>query len=258
MNYQLYYIGRNLLIFFCGLAFLISGCPGKQNIKKIAHTGLCTQHLENTEAAFKGAIENGSDGIETDVRFTKDGIPVTWHDSDIKYTDGTSLVVSDATYAELSSKPIVNPINGEEAYLCTLERYFEICRESSMICFLDLKGDWSYDNVKTVMEMGARIYNLDMIIPQSSDVENIKKVRELYPDQRIMLTYGRLQFEKGLDYTVCFEYGFDIDCDYTVANKKMIKEFRDKGLQFGVFTCNTKLSQAYACYLGIDYMESDV
>lgn len=258
MNYNLYYAGRNILILLCGLAFMISGNPGKANIKKIAHTGLCTKHLENTEAAFTGAIENGSDGIETDVRFTKDGVAVTWHDHDIKFTDGTSLVVSDSTYAELSAKPIENPINGEEAYLCTLERYFEICKEADMICFLDLKGDWTYDNVRSVMETGAKIYSLDKIIPQSSDVENIKKVRELYPEQRIMLTYGRLQFEKAVDYTVCFEYNFDIDCDYTVANKKMIKEFRDRGLQFGIFTCNSKLSQSYACYLGVDYMESDV
>lgn len=258
MNYQLYYFGRNLLLFFCGLAFLISGSPGKDNIKTIAHTGFCTQNLENTEAAFIGAVKNGSDGIETDVRFTKDGIPITWHDSDIEYTDSTRLVVAEHTYEELAAKPIKNPINGEEAYLCTLEHYFEICRDNNMICFLDLKGDYTDEQVTVVMEMGRRIHSLDMIIPQSSDVENIKKVRALYPEQHIMLTYGRLQFEAGLDYTVCFDYNFDIDCDYTVANKKMIKEFHNKGLLFGVFTCNTKLSQSYACYLGVDYMESDV
>lgn len=258
MNIQLYYAGRNLLVFFCGLAFMLAGSPGKEKVKKIAHTGLCTEYLENTEDAFTGAVKNGSDGIETDVRFTKDNIPVTWHDSDIEYTDGTRLVVADSTYEELSKKPIKNPINGDVAYLCTLERYFEICRDNNMICFLDLKGEWTEENVSCVMETGRRIHSLDMIIPQSSDVENIKKVRSLYPEQRVMLTYGRLQFEAGLDYTVCFEYNFDIDCDYTVANKKMIKEFKSRGLLFGVFTCNTKLSQNYAYYLGVDYMESDV
>ena len=93
---------------------------------------------------------------------------------------------------------------------------------------------------------------------QSSNMDNLIRAHELFPELAIMLTYGRVQFEDGLDYTQCFTYGFDIDVDYTVVSKKMVEEFHSRGLEIGVWTCNDLLSLNYAAYLGADYIESDV
>ncbi len=254
----LYYAVRYVMIGVLGLSSILTGSPNQAQVKVVAHSGYCTKFLENTESSFIGAVEHGENGIETDIRFTSDGVAVTWHDGDITFTDGTTMVVKDHTYRELTAKPIANPVNGETVYLCTLERYFEICQKYKMVCFLDLKADFTDENVREMMEMGRRIYDLDYIIPQSSNVENLKKIRQQYPEQKLMLTYGRNQFERKLDYTVCFEYNFGIDCDVTVISQHMIRQFRDRGLDVAVFTCNTKLEQNYAYALDVDYMETDV
>ena len=50
----------------------------------IAHRGFSTRHPENSLKAFEAAIAAGADAIETDVRLSRDGVPVCSHDPDLK------------------------------------------------------------------------------------------------------------------------------------------------------------------------------
>src|SRR5437867_1043878 len=67
----------------------------------IAHRGLMREAPENTAAALLGCIEAGIEWAEIDVRLTRDGHHVLFHDSvlDLK-TDGFGPV-RDRTLAEL-------------------------------------------------------------------------------------------------------------------------------------------------------------
>jgi glycerophosphoryl diester phosphodiesterase len=47
----------------------------------IAHRGASDQAPENTLAAFRRAVELGADGIELDIQFTADRVPVVHHDA---------------------------------------------------------------------------------------------------------------------------------------------------------------------------------
>ncbi len=60
----------------------------------IAHRGLFNENIrENTISAFDNAFNNGYEGIELDVRLTKDNIPVIIHDSFLsRVSDGKGLV----------------------------------------------------------------------------------------------------------------------------------------------------------------------
>jgi glycerophosphoryl diester phosphodiesterase len=49
-------------------------------MKVLAHRGISSSARENTAAAFAAAVELGVDGFETDVRRTKDGVLVLYHD----------------------------------------------------------------------------------------------------------------------------------------------------------------------------------
>jgi glycerophosphoryl diester phosphodiesterase len=46
----------------------------------LAHRGLHDDARENTLAAFEAAVDAGVDGIETDVRLSRDGVAVLFHD----------------------------------------------------------------------------------------------------------------------------------------------------------------------------------
>jgi glycerophosphoryl diester phosphodiesterase len=68
----------------------------------IAHRGASTAFPENTEAAFAGAIGQGADGVELDVRRTADGRLAVSHDDTLP--DGRVLV--ETAFAELPSHVI--------------------------------------------------------------------------------------------------------------------------------------------------------
>lgn len=46
----------------------------------LGHRGYHEKHPENTLAAFQSAKDMKADGIETDVRLTKEGVPILFHD----------------------------------------------------------------------------------------------------------------------------------------------------------------------------------
>ena len=237
-----------------GAAFCAVNKRIHKDICMIAHRGYSSKYPGNTEPAFLGAVKNGSGGIETDVRVTADGIFVCNHNDDVVYKDGTSLIVAEATLAELTSKPIKNDKNKDDTYICTFERYLEICRDNNLICFIELKGEYTDEQINGVFTMAADIYDLKMCQLQSFEFENLVKAHEAFPDLQIMLTYGR---EFG-DYTPCIEHGFDIDADYKTVTKKMVKDFHDKGLKVGAWTANDIFSLNYCRALGVDYIESDI
>jgi glycerophosphoryl diester phosphodiesterase len=64
--------------------FLINTEPDK-NIIVVGHRGASKYAPENTIASFKKALESGANGIECDVIFTHDDIPVIAHDRNLSY-----------------------------------------------------------------------------------------------------------------------------------------------------------------------------
>ncbi|MCR6096767.1 glycerophosphodiester phosphodiesterase [Salipaludibacillus agaradhaerens] len=70
-------------------------------MKIIAHRGNKRHAPENTMAAFRSASMYPVDGIEFDLQFTKDKIPVVIHDSTIDRTTNGRGAVSSYTLSEL-------------------------------------------------------------------------------------------------------------------------------------------------------------
>lgn len=64
----------------------------------LAHRGYHADAAENTLAAFEAAVKFGVDGIETDLRFTRDGLPVLFHDARV----GDGAEVAALTRTELA------------------------------------------------------------------------------------------------------------------------------------------------------------
>jgi len=74
---------------------------GKFPVLVTAHRGFSGDAPENTLAAFKKAMEVGSDMMELDVRFSKDGQIVVMHDDTLDRTTNGRGKVSDYTLKEL-------------------------------------------------------------------------------------------------------------------------------------------------------------
>lgn len=116
--------------------------------KNIAHRGLHTEDKsvpENSIAAFRRAVEKGY-GVELDVRLTKDGKVVVFHDDDLNRMCGEDRLVDELTFAELSEyrlcgtdekiplfSDVLVTINGKTPIICEVKtgrRNAELCEKT--------------------------------------------------------------------------------------------------------------------------------
>lgn len=70
-------------------------------MKIYAHRGASHDFPEMTMAAYEEAVKQGADGFECDLRLSKDGVAVLWHDADFVRRAKSAAVVHESTYAQL-------------------------------------------------------------------------------------------------------------------------------------------------------------
>jgi len=67
-----------------------------------AHRGASADFPELTLAAYEGAVAQGADGFECDVRLTKDQVPVLWHNATMLERAANRGLIAEMTYKEVS------------------------------------------------------------------------------------------------------------------------------------------------------------
>jgi len=72
--------------------------------KIYAHRGASADFPEHTRAAYEGAIHQGADGFECDVRLTKDSIPILWHDPTLDRMAGTTGDIAALTFSQIQDR----------------------------------------------------------------------------------------------------------------------------------------------------------
>jgi glycerophosphoryl diester phosphodiesterase len=74
---------------------------GRRRPLAVAHRGDSTACPENTPSAFAAALAAGVDGIELDVRLSRDGVPLVCHDPDLARFGGTTRSLRRMSAAEI-------------------------------------------------------------------------------------------------------------------------------------------------------------
>lgn len=93
-----------------------------------AHRGASTDFLEGSKAAYLGAIAQGADGFECDVRLTKDKQIICYHDSDTSRLLNIDLKISKSSYKELKQK--VDPYRLDELLDLSISNQKDLIIES--------------------------------------------------------------------------------------------------------------------------------
>ncbi len=111
----------------------------------IAHRACWKGTSENSLAAVRACIAMRVDGVEFDVRHTKDGVAVIMHDETVdRTTDGHGLV-SELTLADIKALHLRRGLGGPQAALTaetvpTLEQYLNAAKGHLLLVF-DVKDD---------------------------------------------------------------------------------------------------------------------
>lgn len=109
----------------------------------IGHRGASAVAPENTLAAFREAVAVGADGIEFDVRLTRDGVPVVIHDRDLRRTGGLPHRIADVTWSELAKVDVGSWFSQSFANesVPSLAELFTLFQSNDSTLYLEMKCD---------------------------------------------------------------------------------------------------------------------
>ncbi len=112
----------------------------RKGVDIICHRGASEFAHENTLEAYRATFELGGDGNEFDIRATKDGVLVLFHDPMLDQSLEAYGDVSDYTWEELQRFRFRNPGRfGEQCRIPTLVEVFDLLRQYGGLMHLDIK-----------------------------------------------------------------------------------------------------------------------
>ncbi|WP_033436207.1 glycerophosphodiester phosphodiesterase family protein [Saccharothrix sp. NRRL B-16314] len=158
----------------------------------VAHRGASTRRPEHTLAAYELALREGADGLECDVRLTKDGHLVCVHDRTIDRTSSGSGVVSELTLDELRRYDFGSWHGGEPAEVLTLDALLGLASDHGTRVFIETKHPVRYrGEVERALAEQLGGHRVDAVM-MSFSVFAVHRFKQLRPDVPTVLLYDRL------------------------------------------------------------------
>lgn len=158
-----------------------------------AHRGASEYAPENTLSSFYLGLLQGANGIETDVRRTKDGVLVLFHDDTLDRVSDGSGKLSDYTFEELRKLKIYgNSTTGFYDRIVTLREFLEKFSQYNIQFAIELKGEGvEEDTLNMINEFGI----LDKTTFTSFNFDYISKIKELNSKARVGWLVGEVTDE---------------------------------------------------------------
>ncbi len=226
----------------------------------IAHRGASRYAPENTIAAFRKARDLGATWVETDVRLTKDFIPVLHHDDSLLRTTGVDALVNEYTIAQIEqcdAGSFFSPaFQGER--IPRLTDLLAFLADNHMGLNLELKPapgmetDTAVISMQTVIETGFPAEN---ILISSFSMLALEAAYAQAPQYH----YGWLcEDERGLDIGLASRIPFDtIHINQAWASQSLIDTLKSRGYQVLCFTVNDAARAAALLAMGVAGVFSD-
>ena len=224
------------------------------NPKILGHRGASAVAPENTLAAFARAISDGADGIEFDVRLSRDGVPVVIHDATLKRTGLVDRPVSELTASELQEIDVgswfagrtensTQSFRGEK--LPTLAQVFELFSANRGLLYIEMKcaADEGAALAAAVVGLTRECRMAERVVVESFDHAAIAAVKRIDSDVRTAAL-----FEPRLTRPIStvrrikmIETALGVGADeialhHTLAGGRVFEKARQAGLEIVVWT----------------------
>jgi glycerophosphoryl diester phosphodiesterase len=230
----------------------------KKNTKMIAHRGLSGIELENTCSAFVAAGNRSYYGIETDIYKTADGHFIVGHDDNYKRISGEEIYLEKETLARLQEVVFFDK-DGTKGRVdlrpATLENYLSIVKKYEKHAILELKSDFTDEEIAKIIEIIKSYDYLDNLTFISFNYENLKRVRKILPNQSAQYLFWKLTDE---EIARLKEDKIDADVWCIELTEEQIKKAHEAGLSVNCWTVNEKENGEKFASWGIDYITSNI
>jgi glycerophosphoryl diester phosphodiesterase len=266
-----------VLLFLSWLAPLLIGSPNTWAAKGgvlskeggrpliIAHRGGAKESTENTIAAFQRAIRIGADGIETDIRMTRDGIIVVYHDEYFGRVEGLgeahrTRLVSDLRYSELTAQTLL-PV-GDDTGGRRVPTLTELLGQlNTGLLNIEIKRSARFDEM--LGKTFAILRNspaLERVVLEVPDFETAQKARAAVGARL------KLHINPDYDESAVFENSVkrvldfkphSISVSYKKISMELVERAHQSGAEVWVWTVDTTEMARAMAVLGADAIKTD-
>ncbi|MDY0277509.1 MAG: glycerophosphodiester phosphodiesterase family protein [Acholeplasma sp.] len=223
----------------------------------IAHRGFSVIETENTNEAFLKAANKRFLGIECDIHLTKDQRFVVHHDESTKRLADCEVVIAESTLKDLRKLKLKDKESGEyetSLVIPTFEEYLTICKKHQKIAVIEMKSEFSSNDVDMMLKVIDEFNYRDKAIIISFHLNSLILLRE--KDEKISIQYLVSEYKEEVVET-CKKYRFDVDIYYRGINKKIIDIFHDENIKINVWTVNDYEIIKDLVLKGVDYITTD-
>ena len=230
----------------------------KKNTLVVAHRGLSGLETENTNAAFVAAGNRSYYGIETDIHRTLDGKFIVCHDNDLRRVGGENIPVEEVTLATALSTVLFDKDGTKgraDLRPSTLENYISICKKYEKHSVLELKSDFTDEEIAKIVETIKSLDYLENVTFIAFGFENLVKIRKILPNQSAQFLFSEVTDEI---IEKVKEYNLDVDVNFKALTEENVKAFHDAGIVVNCWTVNTKEDGDRLASWGVDYITTNI
>ncbi|MDQ1638922.1 MAG: glycerophosphoryl diester phosphodiesterase [Pyrinomonadaceae bacterium] len=217
----------------------------------IGHRGASALAPENTLAAFSRALEDGADGIEFDVRLSRDRVPVVIHDATLKRTGKLDRRVDELDASELQQCDVsswfglVQSENKDAGTVPRLAQLFELFQQTNGLLYLEMKSD-AADATSLVSAIVNEIHKAQIakqVVVSSFDLNAVALVKKIDPtistaalfEPKLFRPISTIRRLKMVDLAV--EHRADeIALHHSLCSARVVQKAAESGLPVVVWT----------------------
>jgi len=243
----------------------------------IGHRGAAGMAPENTLVSFRRSLNEGADYIEVDVRESKDGEILIFHDATLeRTTDGQGeirqwklkeLKSLDAGYRFTLDDGVTYPYKGQNIEIPTLEEFFSAF--PGVRATIEIK-QISAGFVKKLFAIIRRFGREDWVLLSTAEDGVMKEVRNEVRDHDLAVATGLSYGEVASFFRWVWDGGhgsitppgqvLQIPCTYgnwTLITEHTVRAAHDLGLEVYAWTINDVEEMRRLLSLGVDGIVTD-
>ena len=200
--------------------------------------------VENTTEAFENGVKfYGYTGLEIDVKTTKDGQYVCWHDDDLNRV-GHNVSIPNSNFADIKDLVLTQKRDGVTytATICTVDSFLQFCEDNNVFPIIELK--WAVGINNNDMSRFPGLYKL---IEKHGLVEEARILTSMQKSLEFVRTnYPKLQCQY-LCYSLSdsnLEWCTKWQINPSISNGGFdildVKRCKKAGLDVGTWTINSQ------------------
>lgn len=237
----------------------------------IAHRGASTLAPENTLAAFEKAIEDDAEGIEFDVRITKDKIAVVFHDATLLRLAENKARITNFTSEELKSVdigswfnrkyPDLQDPNFANQTIPTLKETLEFLQGYKGVIYIEIKC--RKKNIKALSKAVCKDIKDSPLLPQiivkSFKLDVLPNIQKHCPNAKTAALFAPkvktiIRKEKRL-INIAKDLNADfLSLHFSLATKNLMRKAREQNLEVAIWTADSPRWVKRSLKLGIKHI----